>query len=45
VALALIIGCSVVASNDVTASKSPYRSGYEHGASDARDDCGDGCDW
>jgi hypothetical protein len=25
--------------------KSPYQSGYDHGASDARDDCSDGCDW
>lgn len=46
VALALIIGCgSVITSSTVEASKSPYRSGYDHGASDAKDDCSDGCDW
>ena len=25
--------------------KSPYELGYDHGASDAGDDCSDGCDW
>jgi hypothetical protein len=46
VALALIIGYNtIIVSNDAVASKSPYRSGYDHGASDARDDCSDGCDW
>ena len=44
-ALTLVVGFSLVASNDVAASKSPYRSGYDHGAGDARDDCSDGCDW
>jgi hypothetical protein len=42
---AFVISYNLVASNDVMASKSPYRSGYDHGASDARDDCSDGCDW
>jgi len=46
VALALIIGClGPIASNTVEASKSPYQSGYDHGASDAEDNCSDGCDW
>ena len=46
VTLALIVVCgSIIASNDAIASKSPYRLGYDHGASDARDDCSDGCDW
>jgi hypothetical protein len=46
VALALIIGYNtIIVSNYAVASKSPYRSGYDHGASDARDDCSDGCDW
>jgi hypothetical protein len=44
-ALTIIVGFSVIANNDVLASKSPYRSGYDHGASDARDDCSDECDW
>ena len=44
-ALTLVTGCSVITYDDAWASKSPYRSGYDHGASDARDDCSDGCDW
>jgi hypothetical protein len=43
--MTLIISFGLIASNDATASKSPYQSGYDHGASDARDDCSDGCDW
>jgi hypothetical protein len=38
VALALIIGYNtIIVSNYAVASKSPYRSGYDHVASDARD--------
>jgi hypothetical protein len=45
VALTLFISYSVIATNDAIASKSLYQSGYDHRASDARDDCSDGCDW
>jgi hypothetical protein len=43
--LILFTGCSVVKYDDAWALKTPYRSGYDHGASDAREDCSDdGCD-
>jgi hypothetical protein len=44
-ALTLLVGFSLTANNELEASKSPYQSGYDHGAGDASDDCSDGCDW
>lgn len=36
IVLTLIIGCgNTMATNDAIASKSPYRSGYDHGCDDA----------
>jgi hypothetical protein len=37
--------CSGGGGSSGDGSKSPFRSGYDHGAVDASDDCSDGCDW
>jgi hypothetical protein len=36
---------AIIADNNTISAKSAYQSGYNHGASDARDPCTNACHW
>jgi hypothetical protein len=40
-----LIVVAIIADNNTLSAKSAYLSGYDHGASDARDRCTNACHW